>query len=114
MDNLKKAILDLLNNNAVVSYGRGSCGELADASNVLEGEDFSYIADEIISMISKDYRLLKENDFDSTIVEKGYYYLVKFKSGNYGEVWYNCHGQWMYQFKGVEDSIDKIYTPKIK
>lgn len=80
---------------------------LADS---IDGDDIGKMIDKILS----SFVIYKENAFDSTIVEKGNHYLVKFKSGNYGEVWYNHHGQWMYQFRSVEDSIDKIYTPKTK
>ena len=77
----------------------------------IDGDDVGNIVDEIINTFEL---ILKANDFDSTIVEKGNHYLVKFTSGNYAEVWYNYHGQWMYQFRNVEDSIEKIYTPKTK
>lgn len=77
----------------------------------IDGDDIGNIVDKIIDTFGL---ILKENDFDSTVVEKGNHYLVKFTSGNYGEVWYNYHGQWMYQFRNVEDSIEKIYTPKTK
>lgn len=77
----------------------------------IDGDNIGYIVDKIIDTFGL---ILKENDFDSTVVEKGHYYLVKFTSGNYGEVWYNYHGQWMYQFREIEDCIEKIYTPKTK
>lgn len=77
----------------------------------IDGDDICDVVDKIIDTFGL---ILKENDFDSTVVEKGNHYLVKFTSGKYAEVWYNYHGQWMYQFRNVEDSIEKIYTPKTK
>ena len=94
MENLKKELEELLSKH------------IEDARYV----DLLDAIDELLT----DYKILKENDFNSINVENGNHYLVKFKSGNFGEVWYNAHGQWMYEFRNVEDSIDKIYTPKIK
>lgn len=94
MENLKKELEELLSRH------------IEDARYV----DLLDAIDELLT----DYKILKENDFNSINVENKNYYLVKFKSGNFGEVWYNAHGQWMYEFRNVEDSIDKIYTPKTK
>lgn len=57
---------------------------------------------------------LTENDFVSTVVPKGYHYLVKTKAGAYKSVWYNYHGQWMIDHPDGERTIDKIYTPHLK
>jgi hypothetical protein len=57
--------------------------------------------------------VLTENDFDSTIVDKGYNYLVRTKEGAYKSVWYNYHGQWMIDHPDGENTIDKIYTPHL-
>lgn len=77
----------------------------------IDGDDIGKIVNKIID----EYDLiLRSNNLDSNILEKGNYYLVKFKSGKYGEVWYNNHEQWMFGFKNVKDSIIKIYTPKTR
>jgi len=51
MEQIKKQIIELLNNNTITCYGRGSCGELGDSFQAIEGEDISSIAEEITTLI---------------------------------------------------------------
>lgn len=82
-------------------------------SNRINNSNYVDVCD-VVDILLSEYQIKVENDFESTIIEKGYYYLVKFKSGNYGEVFYNSHGQFMFNHKNVEESIDKVFTPKTK
>lgn len=56
---------------------------------------------------------LTENDFDSTIVNKGYYYLVKTKAGAYKSVWYSYTGQWMIDHPLTEKKLSIKFIPLI-
>lgn len=75
----------------------------------IDGDDVGKIVEEILSR----FFILKENDFDSTIVDKGFTYLVKLKSGRLCNAWYNYHGQWRLNHPDNELAIDKIFTPRI-
>lgn len=51
MKQIKDKIIELLNNNTITCYGRGSCGELGDSFEAIEGEDISSVAEEIVNLI---------------------------------------------------------------
>lgn len=52
MENLKTAILEVLNRNSDTIYGKGSCGELGDSSQGIDSYLFTEVTEEIISIIN--------------------------------------------------------------
>lgn len=52
MENLKTAILEVLNRNSNTIYGKGSCGELGDSSLGIDSYLFSEVAEEITNIIN--------------------------------------------------------------
>lgn len=51
MEQIKDKIIELLNNSTITCYGRGSCGELGDSFEAIEGEDISSVAEDIVNLI---------------------------------------------------------------
>lgn len=56
---MKQKIIDLMWKSTITSYGRGSCGELGDSFQSIDGDDISMIADDICNLIDENY-ILKE------------------------------------------------------
>lgn len=51
MEDLKKKIIDLLNNSTEDLYCKGSCGELGESCKAIDSELFNKLTDEIIELI---------------------------------------------------------------
>ena len=51
MEEIKKQIIELLNNTAETAYGKGSCGELGDSFQAIDADYFSEVANDILKII---------------------------------------------------------------
>lgn len=90
MKTIRNQILELLNKSCIICHSAGSCGELGDSFQAIDGEDISTITDEIINLIQavfdpenqpnqfgiKNPFELDKSDFDKA-VEPAIRYLLK-------------------------------------